>query len=455
MKMDWLNIVFWFTGTLIVILGPIVLLHELGHFITAKLTGVRVEEFGFGFPPRMLKLWHGKGYLDIGSTRIAVPRRLKELPAQLLVGSHAEAITTQRQEDGTYTLHRLRVLDEETEDVSPKREMVGEDVRIQGEVTEVERGTIYSLNWLPMGAFVKMTGEDDPTDPRSLAAQPKLQRVIVMGAGAVLNILVAFFLMVSVYLTGLPERWVVQVYDVLPGTAAEEAGIQPHDVILAIDGERLEEGPAHLQRIIQAAPEQTVQLTILRDGGEITTTATPRSRVCKEDETGCVEGTGFLGITMSLWPDCTSLRHYGLAEATQATLSDFGAILQIIVSLPARLVQGTATVEEARPVSVVGAGQLLTFFLQQSIEWKVAFPVLRGAALISLALGITNLLPIPALDGGRILFVLIEAVRGRRISPEREAVIHFVGLAIMVSLMLLVMFYDIFNPIISWSAINR
>jgi regulator of sigma E protease len=113
------------------------------------------------------------------------------------------------------------------------------------------------------------------------------------------------------------------------------------------------------------------------------------------------------------------------------------------------------TAQEARPVSVVGAGQLLTFFLQQSIEWGVAFPVLRGAALISLALGMTNLLPIPALDGGRILFVLIEAVRGRRIPPEREAVIHFVGLVIMVSLMLLVMFYDIFNPVISWSVFNR
>jgi regulator of sigma E protease len=81
--------------------------------------------------------------------------------------------------------------------------------------------------------------------------------------------------------------------------------------------------------------------------------------------------------------------------------------------------------------------------------------VLRGAALISLALGMTNLLPIPALDGGRILFILIEAVRGRRIAPEREAIIHFVGLVIMVSLMLLVIFYDIFNPIISWSVLNR
>ncbi|MBN1815020.1 MAG: site-2 protease family protein [Anaerolineae bacterium] len=454
--MDWINIGFWVVGTLIAVLGPMILLHELGHFIAAKLTGVRVEEFGFGFPPRMLKLWHGKGYFDIGSTRIVVPRRLKGLPARLLVGSCAEAITSQRQGNGTYILHQLTMLDEETEDVSPKREMVGEEVRTRGEVTEVERGTIYSLNWLPMGAFVRLTGEEtDFSDPHSLVAKPKLQRILVMGAGAALNILAAFVLMVSVYLTGLPERWVVQVYDVMPGTAAEEAGLQPRDVILAVDGERLEEGPVHLQRIIQAAPERPTQLTVLRDDREIAVTTVPRPRECQQDETGCVAGTGFLGITMNLWPDRTSLRHYNLFEATQASIADLTVIAQMIATLPAQLVKGTVTIQEARPVSVVGASQILTFFLQQSLEWQVAFPVLRGAALISLALGLTNLLPLPAFDGGRILFVLIEAVRGRRIAPEREAVVHFVGMVILIVLMGLVMFYDIINPVISWSWLSR
>jgi regulator of sigma E protease len=455
-KMDWINIAFWVIGTLIAVLGPMILLHELGHFITAKLAGVRVEEFGFGFPPRMLKLWHGQGYFDIGSTRIVVPRRLKKLPAQLLAGSYAEAITSQRRKDGTYILHELEMLDEETEDVSPKREMVGENVRIRGAVTEVERGTIYSLNWLPMGAFVRLTGEEaDFSDPHSLAAQPKLQRILVMGAGAALNIMAAFVLMVSVYLTGLPEKWVVQVYDVLPGTAAAKAGLQPRDVILSVGGERLEEGPAELQRLVQAAPGQIVDLTILRDGKEITVTAEPEPRECQPDEGNCVPGAGFLGITMNLWPDRTSLRRYNLFGAVQASVADLTTIVQTIATLPVQLVQGTVSVQEARPVSVVGASQILTFFLQQSLEWQIAFPVLRGAALISLALGLTNLLPLPAFDGGRILFVLIEAVRGRRIAPEREAVVHLIGLVILIVLMGLVMFYDIINPVISWSWLSR
>ena len=118
---------------------------------------------------------------------------------------------------------------------------------------------------------------------------------------------------------------------------------------------------------------------------------------------------------------------------------------------PARLAQGDITPQEARPASLVGISGVLAFTLQQSIEWGLAFPVLQTAALISLALGLTNLFPLPALDGGRILFVLIEAVRGRRISPEREAMIHFVGLVILVGLMGLVMIQDLINPIIPWS----
>jgi regulator of sigma E protease len=84
----------------------------------------------------------------------------------------------------------------------------------------------------------------------------------------------------------------------------------------------------------------------------------------------------------------------------------------------------------------------------------VAFPALQTASLVSLALGLTNLLPIPAFDGGRILFVFIEAVRGRRISPRREAVIHFISLMILMSLMALLMLQDLVNPIIPWSLLR-
>jgi len=441
--MDWINVVLWLTGTLVVVLGPIILIHELGHFIFAKLAGVRVEEFGFGFPPRLLKLWRGKGYLEIGSTHVVIPAGFR-LPSRLRVGVWVDAVTLRR-EDGIYVLRHLTALDPSADNLTPKRERVDEDVHMRGELISLEPGTLYSLNWLPIGAFVKMTGEEEPSDPRSLAAQPKRWRVAVMAAGAVLNIIVALILLIGAYTAGFPDKWLVEVTSVEPGTAAEEAGLQPRDIVLAAGGERVEGGQEHLQRIIRAVPEQATELTILRGEETLTLTATPRRTP---------KGYGFLGIWMAPWPDLSALQRYSLPQALSAGINDITTVIVTTVRLPIHLARRDITPQEVRPASMVGISQMLTFTLQQSIEWKLAFPVLQTASLISLALGLTNLLPLPALDGGRILFVLIETVRGRRISPEREAMVHFVGLVILVSLMALVMLQDIVNPIIPWSRLK-
>ena len=438
--MDWITIVFWLFGTLVFMLGPIILIHELGHFIVARLAGVRVEEFGFGLPPRLLTLWHGKGHLEIGSTRVCIPRGFK-LPSDLESKSWADAVA-QRRDDDTYVLRRIVALDPATDDLTPSRRRVGEDVHVRGALTALEPGTLYSLNWFPMGAFVKMTGEEDPSDPRSLAAQPKRWRVAVLAAGSVFNLIVALLLLVGAYATGFPDKWQVEVARVEPGTAAQEAGLQPGDVIVAAGGERIEDGQVQLRDIIRAAPEQTVEFVVWRGEETLTLTATPRRQP---------GGYGLLGIMMSPWPDRSALRTYRLPEALRAGLDDIAMTARMTLELPSRLAQGNVTSQEARPASMVGISEIMAFSLQQSIEWGVAFPALQTASLVSLALGLTNLLPIPAFDGGRILFIFIELVRGRRISPRREAVIHFVSLMILMSLMALLMIQDLINPIIPWS----
>ncbi len=438
--MAWISILFWLAGTLIVVLGPIILIHELGHFIFAKLAGVRVEEFGLGYPPRMLKLWRGKGYLKIGSTRVNIPAGFR-IPDGLEAEKWVDAITTRR-DDGTYLLRNLKVLDSAREDLTPKRERVDKGVHIRGLVTALELGTLYSLNWLPMGGFVRLTGEEDPSDPRSLAAQPKRWRIAVLTAGPLLNILVAILLLVGAYTAGYPDKWLVEVTRIEPGSVAQEIGIQPRDVIQAVGGQRLEEGQEQLQRIIRAAPEQPVELKILRGEETIVLTAIPKRTA---------EGYGRLGIWMAPWPDRSALRHYNLLEALNTGITDIATAIAATVQAPARLVQGDISPQEARPASLVGISGVLAFSLQQSIEWGLAFPALQTASLISLALGLTNLLPLPALDGGRILFVLVEAIRGRRIAPEREAMVHLVGMLVLISLMILVMLQDVINPIIPWS----
>ena len=435
-----MSIILWLVGTLVVVLGPIILIHELGHFILAKLAGVRVEEFGLGFPPRMLKLRRGRGYLDIGVMRVIVPAGFR-LPLGLAVGVHVDAVA-RKQDDDTYVLRRLTALNPVTDLQRIEAEVTQGDRHLYGELTALEPGTLYSLNWLPMGAFVKMTGEEDPSDPRSLAAQPKRWRMAVMAAGPVFNIIAALMLLVGAYAAGFPDKWLVEITHVEPETAAEEAGLQPADIVLAVGEERIEDGMGQLRSIIRAAPEQTVELIILRGEETLTLIVTPRRTP---------EGYGLLGILMAPWPDRSAVRRYRLPEALSASINDLTAAIVMTVQVPTQLAQGNMTPQEARPASMVGISEILAISLQQSIEWGMAFPVLQTASLISLALGLTNLLPLPALDGGRILLVLIEAVRGRRISPEREAKFHFVGLVILVSLMAVVMLQDFVNPIIPWS----
>jgi len=133
------------------------------------------------------------------------------------------------------------------------------------------------------------------------------------------------------------------------------------------------------------------------------------------------------------------------------------SVIDTTVRIPAMLLSGTVTAEEARPVSVVGMSQIGSRvvgmsqigsqIIQQSIQQQNITPVLNFIAVISVALGFFNLLPIPALDGGRILFVIIEIIRGKPISPEREGLVHLIGLAILLSLSVFIILNDVINPI--------
>jgi regulator of sigma E protease len=122
-------------------------------------------------------------------------------------------------------------------------------------------------------------------------------------------------------------------------------------------------------------------------------------------------------------------------------------VLNTIFSLPAQIINGSANGEDLRFASIVGISQVGGLFLQESIQRSQPTIIIEYIALISLVLGLTNLLPIPALDGGRILFVLIEVLRGRPIAPEREGMVHLVGLALLLSLMVVVMVNDVINPL--------
>ncbi len=447
--MDLLNIAVWFTATLIFILGPIILIHELGHFLAAKRAGVRVEEFGLGFPPRLLTLAGEEGTLKIGGVQLTIPGRLR-LPLGLAKGQQVEALARQ-EADGTYRLLRLTPAGRDgPESPPPPREETAEGTLLRGALTTFDPGTQYTLNWIPLGAFVRMTGEENPSDPRSLAAQPKRWRLAVLLAGPVANVLAALLLLTAGYVTGHPELFHVRVGGVEAGSAAEAAGFQIDDVILSIGDTLIEgtmplEAQEQLKSIIEDSAGQPLAFSIERGGEPLTLTATPQS----------VEGRGFLGIVMLGVETSQGIVHYSPPRAAFAATQDTIGTLVLLIQLPRMLAQGEVQPADIQPTSVVGINEILTLSLQESIQLGRPWYALHTASMVSLALGLTNLLPLPALDGGRILFVVIEAIRRRRIRPEVEAAIHFAGMVILLALIALVMIQDIVNPVIPWSLLNQ
>ncbi|MFW6182528.1 MAG: site-2 protease family protein, partial [Chloroflexota bacterium] len=186
---------------------------------------------------------------------------------------------------------------------------------------------------------------------------------------------------------------------------------------------------------------EPVDLLVQRGEEELSLSMVPRSPGEFDPE---VDGP----IGISLGYTSGSRLSRGPIESATASLRSIWDIMYLTVRAPIMLIEGQITAEQARPVGPVGISQIAGETARYTATTGDWFQLLRITAFISVALGFTNLLPIPALDGGRIVFVLIEAVRGRRIEPEREGLVHLVGMLFLLGLMFLLIIQDIANPII-------
>ncbi len=353
--------IWWTIGAFILVLTPIILIHEMGHFIAARLSGIRVDEFGIGFPPRAVTLF--------------------------------------------------------------KR-----------------GGTIFSLNWIPLGGFVRPAGEDDPTMPDGLAAASKRARFFTLIAGSGANILFALFLFWIAFMIG-PPRFEVSIPEVVPGSPAEIAGILAGDVILEINGIEVDNRDVVIEEVTSSAGT-LLEMVVRRDGGIVPIAVTPRMPGEYDEAT-----EGPTGIVIRSDPTGGNISAGPIGAARMAGQSIFNVVYGTLRA-PVLLIQGQISPSDARPVSVVGISQLAGAAAEETAQRRDLFPILWFAGIISVALGFTNLLPIPALDGGRISFVLVEAVRGKRVEPEREGMVHLVGMLVLLGLMVLIIIQDIVNPII-------
>lgn len=338
---------FLFLGvlTFFVILAFLILAHEIGHFTFAKVFGVRVEEFGLGFPPR---------------------------------------ITGRRR-----------------------------------------NGTLYSINAIPLGGFVRMLGENGHEDePDGFGAKPPWQRLIILLAGPSMNILVALLIFFVTFVVGVSDGLPI-VTSVAPHSPAQAAGLHKGDEIVAVNGRKVSYR-SDLEYDISQRLGHPVTLSVYRDRHIFVARVTPRERPPR--------GQGAVGIGLA---DDTIV-NYSADRAATLAVQQVGTMVTMLPALVAS-VPTHGTGDMAGPIGIA-------HYTTQTVSTAPQVgpsPIFALVAFLSANLGVLNLLPIPALDGGRIVFVLISWIRRRNLDPEVEGLIHMVGMGMLLVLIAVISYQDL------------
>lgn len=283
--------------------------------------------------------------------------------------------------------------------------------------------TLYSLRIFPIGGFCAMEGEDeDSDDPRAFNNKPAWQRAIVLAAGSLMNLLTCVVLLIIIALYVGQSTTILD--SVEPGSPAEAAGLKAGDQVLMIDQKPIKEWPDIIDEI-GYTKEKTAEMTVLRNGEELTLTVAPEYN--KEQK------RNMIGIS----PKVKHSFFRSIGEGVKNT----GSMTVMMFKVLGQLFTGDVAVKElSGPVGIVYA-------VNMTAKSGVIY-VVYLAALLSLNLAVINLLPFPALDGGRLLFLLIRKITGKRVTDEMEGRIHFIGIMLLFALMIYVTFNDVIRFIV-------
>lgn len=301
-------------------------------------------------------------------------------------------------------------------------------------------GTKYSLNWLPLGGFVRMKGEtdpDNPDQPGSLHAAGPWARLFIYFAGPLMNLLIGVLIYAIIFTQiGAPDFTRVEVVDVAPGSPAEEAGILAGDFITFADGEEINSTEI-LRDTIYSNLGEAISISVLRGEEIFELNLVPRENP--------PEGEGAIGIIMS-----NPVQPIGLIQAlpmgAQATYSH--ALL--LATLPGQVMRGAIDPDLARPVGYKGMYDIYQNVSERESpvpEASINLNVLNFFASITISLGALNLLPIPGLDGGRIIFTLPEIVLRRRIPLNWQNAINMISIMALIALFIYINLLDFINPV--------
>lgn len=366
--------------TFVIVLGVLVFVHEFGHFLAAKKQGIGVEEFGFGFPPRIFGV--------------------------------------QKKQQGGWQIIKGR------------------------EALEENAPTVYSLNWIPLGGFVKIKGEsgEKEREKDSFASRGVGQRVLVIVMGVVFNLLLAVLLISFGYLVGMPQavdeniskyarvsEKRIEVLAVVPDSPAEKAGIKEGDAIESINGQK-DLTVKSFQNLVAENIDKEVNVALRRQNEVKELRLTPI--VLKETQKpGLGVGLAQVGVVSYPWWLALPKGAVMTGTLTKAILQAFGALIHDLA------LSEKIAMEVAGPVGIaVMTGQAVRLGL---------IYLLQFVAILSINLAIINILPLPALDGGRLLFLLIEKIRRRPVGYKIELVVHNLGFILLLALVVLITYRDL------------
>ena len=311
-------------------------------------------------------------------------------------------------------------------------------------IFSVKKGeTVYSLNAIPFGGYTKMLGEEDPTEPRSFASKKPGTRLLILSAGPLMNILLAILLSMVMFV--IPHDVVsepVIIEEVSPSSPAGLAGILPGDQVLEINDQNVK-STYDLQRMIQLNLGKEIEITLSRGDELIKTSLVPRWDP--------PEGEGAIGIELDVEAALAGRETNRIVEnplrAVPMGLSSLWETVILYKNGIVAIVTGAVPLDLMGPVGIVEVtGEVAT-----SGGLSALF---EFSGFISLIIGVMNILPLPALDGGRIAFVFIEWIRkGKKISPRVEGMVHFAGFILLIGLMLVVTYQDIVRIITQGGAL--
>lgn len=335
----------------VLLFGLIIFLHELGHFVTAKLSGIRVNEFALGMGPTVFHFERGE--------------------------------------------------------------------------------TKYALRLFPIGGFCAMEGEDEESDDeRAFGNKPVWKRILVVAAGAIMNLVLGLLLM-AVIVVQEPTYASTTISQFTENSALEAAGLEAGDRFVSIDGYSIN-GDRDLSFALGLADPESVDIVVDRDGERIT---------FEDVKFNTVEQNGQQVLSMDFYVEPIQ-RSFG--SVIQKTFADTWSMVKMVWVSLVGLVTGRFGLNEV--AGPVGVAQAITQAAAVGLETSFLAAlnnILLMMVVITVNLGIFNLLPLPALDGGRLVFLIIEGIRRKPINPKYEGWIHAAGFVLLIGIMVLVAFNDI------------